>query len=275
MDIRHERVGVVGTGAMGAPIVGHLARADREVTVLDRDFETARRIADECGAAVAEAAAELAATCAVVLVVVDNDAAVLEVASGLLGGTDGTALQAVLVCSTVSPATAQALQERADAAGVGLLDAAMIGGIRGVESGTIALLVGGSEEVLDAVRPAVEPWTAAVHHLGPLGAGQVAKSANNLIHWAQVCAIEEALRVVESAGLSVPAVRSALFDGPADSRALHELEQMRLTWWHKDLAGFRELAIGLGVEHRVSDLCADVMPGISVDSLAELLRAGG
>jgi hypothetical protein len=53
---------------------------------------------------------------------------------------------------------------------------------------------------------ALDPWCAAVHHLGPLGAGQIAKSANNLVHWEQICAIGEALDLARRHGLWVPAV---------------------------------------------------------------------
>jgi 3-hydroxyisobutyrate dehydrogenase-like beta-hydroxyacid dehydrogenase len=148
----------------------------------------------------------------------------------------------------------------------------MVGGIRGVVAGTVTLFAGGDEAVLDDARPDMAAWTSTIHHVGPLGAGQVAKSANNLVHWAQVCAIDEALRVVAAAGLSVPAVRRALADGPADSRALHEIEQMKFTWWNKDLVGFRELAERVGSPHRVSDMCSELMPDITVDSIAELLE---
>jgi 3-hydroxyisobutyrate dehydrogenase-like beta-hydroxyacid dehydrogenase len=259
-------VGVVGTGAMGAPIAAHLARAGHPVTVNDRDLAAAAAT----GLAVVTTPAELGERCAVVLVVVDDDAAVRNVVGSMLdAGADCT----VLICSTVLPATVQSLGAAAAGTGIELLDAAMVGGIRGVHAGAMTLLVGGDIAVLDSVRPELEPWTASVHHLGPLGAGQVAKSANNLIHWAQVCAIAEALRIVERAGLSVRAVREALLDGPADSRALRELEQMKLTWWHKDLAGSRALATEVGASHRMGDLCAALMPGIDVAMLAALLEA--
>jgi 3-hydroxyisobutyrate dehydrogenase-like beta-hydroxyacid dehydrogenase len=264
-----SRIGVVGVGAMGAPLVAHLAGAGFEVEILDRDSDAAARVAGETAAVIAPSLEALAGSCACVLVVVDSDAAVRSVIPELLARPDS--LRTVLVCSSVQPGTVRELGGQADAAGVALLDVAMTGGIRGIRAGRATALVGGSAGALDTVRPVLAPWTGAVHHLGPLGAGQVAKGANNLIHWAQVCAIEEALRLVHRAGLSVPAVRRALADGPVDSRALHELELMKLTWWRKDLAGYRELADELGAPHTMGDVCAELMPAISVDSLAALL----
>ncbi len=262
-------VGVIGVGAMGAPIAGHLARAGLQVSVLDRTAEHAAKIAADVGAVVAATPAELASRCAHAFVVVDDDAAVTAVVEDLVAAPG--VLRTIVVCSTVRPATLQALAGRAAVADVALLDTAMIGGIRGITAGTVTLLVGGDPAVLDSVRDVLAPWSERVHHLGGVGAGQVAKSANNLIHWAQVCAYEEAFRLVAAAGVSVADVRRALLDGPADSRALRELEQMKLTWWKKDLAGSADLARRVGTPHRVGDLCAELMPAVTVASLAELL----
>jgi 3-hydroxyisobutyrate dehydrogenase-like beta-hydroxyacid dehydrogenase len=152
-----------------------------------------------------------------------------------------------------------------------VLDAALTGGVRAAEDGRVNLLVGGDSADLARVRPALDPWCASVHHLGGLGAGQIAKSANNLVHWAQICAIEEALDLARRHGLSVPAVRAALFDAPTDSRTLRELERMRLTWWAKDLDSVERLGDEIGRPMPVADMCRTRMPSITVGSLAELL----
>jgi 3-hydroxyisobutyrate dehydrogenase-like beta-hydroxyacid dehydrogenase len=178
----------------------------------------------------------------------------------------------VMVCSSVHPDT---VREIAAVAGAGrapaILDAALTGGVRAAEQGSVNLLVGGDGDALDRTRRFLEPWCASVHHLGPLGAGQVAKSANNLVHWAQICAIEEALDLARRHGLSVPAVRAALMAGPTDSRTLRELERMRLTWWAKDLESIERLGADVGRDLPVAAMCAGRMPGITVEALHELL----
>ncbi|HZC73645.1 MAG TPA: NAD(P)-binding domain-containing protein [Jatrophihabitans sp.] len=262
-------VGVVGVGAMGGPITVRLVAAGRSVRIHDNRVDVMREVAGATGAAAAANTAAIARDCPIVLVVVDTDSAVRSVVGKLL--PDRKALRAIVVCSSVHPTTVRELAADCAAADVRLLDCAMIGGIRGVRDGSAAVLVGGDETTLAAVRPALEPWSATIHHIGPVGAGQVAKAASNLVHWAQVCAIEEAMRLVDVAGLSVPTVRRALMDGPADSRALREIELMRLTWWRKDLDTYRALADELGAPQRVAELCRSTMPDITVDTLARLL----
>jgi 3-hydroxyisobutyrate dehydrogenase-like beta-hydroxyacid dehydrogenase len=260
-------VGVVGLGAMGGPVAGHLLAAGFEVHGNDLDPEAVERLA-RLGAAPAASASALAARCDVALVFVPTDDDVLRVADGLLASARAGA--AVLICSSVRPATCVAVADAAPP-GVGVLDAALTGGVRAAVRGRINLLVGGEAALLDRVRPVLAPWTAAVHHLGPLGAGQVGKTANNLIHWAQISAITEALRLAKAHGLDVGTVRRALTDGPADSRTLRELELMRLTWWDKDLENAARMAEAVGVDLPVAAVSRAVMAKTSVADVHDLL----
>ncbi len=266
-------VGVIGLGAMGGPIAGHLARAGVEVIVADLDPD-AVTAAETAGAQVAAGLQDLGERSDVVLVVVATDEEVLSVSAGgggfLAACRPGTA---VLLCSSVRPETCEAVTAAAPP-GVDVLDAALTGGVRGAQDGQVNLLVGGAADVLDRVRPVLEPWTRAVHHLGSLGAGQIGKSANNLIHWAQICAITEALELARRAGVSVPALRRALQDGPTDSRTLRELEQMRLTWHAKDLANTADLAARVGMDIPVAETARSLMQGIRVADVSRLLGDG-
>jgi len=266
-------VGVVGLGAMGAPIARHLARAGHPVVVHDLDQRRAAAVALH-GCAVAPDVAGLAQRCQVVLVVVPSDDDVRRVCLGGDGLVSRLPAEAIIVvCSSVHPATVRELAAIAADRGPAVLDAALTGGVRAAEGGAINLLVGGDAEVLDRVRGALDPWCASVHHLGPLGAGQIAKSANNLVHWAQIAAIEEALDLARRHGLSVPAVRAALMAGPTDSRTLRELERMRLTWWAKDLESIKRLGDDVERELPVAAMCAARMPEITVESLGRLLSS--
>jgi 3-hydroxyisobutyrate dehydrogenase-like beta-hydroxyacid dehydrogenase len=267
-------VGVVGLGAMGAPIARHLLEAGVPVVVADLDV-AAVRTQVAAGATAAPDLTDLGRRCDVVLVVVVTDDEVTGVCLGeravLAGCRPGTA---VLLCSSVRPDTCAAVRAAAPA-GVDVLDAALTGGVRGAESGEINLLVGGEAEALDRVRPVLAPWTSAVHHLGPLGAGQVGKTVNNLIHWAQICAITEALELGRRYGLDVPTLRRALTAGPTDSRTLRELEQMRFTWHAKDLANAATMAAAVGLPLPVADTAREVMKSVSVPGVAALLHGEG
>lgn len=266
-------VGVIGLGAMGAPVVRYLLAADVPVQVHDLDVAAVER-AVALGARPVESPQEAARGADLVAVFVPTDDDVRSVClegGGLLAGCADGAV--VLLCSSVRPETCQAVAEAAPR-GVAVLDAALTGGVRGAESGEINLLVGGDAEVLDRIRPLLEPWTRAVHHLGPLGAGQVGKTANNLVHWAQISAITEALELARRGGVSVPVLRAALQDGPTDSRTLRELEQMRLTWHAKDLANTAALAARVGMDIPVAETARRVMATTTVDDVARLLAGG-
>jgi 3-hydroxyisobutyrate dehydrogenase-like beta-hydroxyacid dehydrogenase len=264
----HLRVGVIGLGAMGGPIARHLLEAGREVYVVDPDVEAVRRCR---GAVWVLDPAMLASQVDVVLVVVPTDEDVLAVCTGADGVLARAAAGTVVVlCSSLRPETCRSLQAAAGP-GVAVVDAALTGGVRGAESGTVNLLVGGDESDLDRARAALTPWCSSIHHLGALGAGQVAKTANNLIHWAQISAIREALTLAAAYGLDVPAVRAALAKGPTDSRTLRELDQMRLTWHVKDLANAQRMAADVGMSLPIAEAARLAMLDTTVDGLRELL----
>ncbi|RCG30475.1 NAD(P)-dependent oxidoreductase [Sphaerisporangium album] len=272
-EIMGATVAVVGLGAMGLPVARHLLAAGVRVVVRDLD-PAAVRAATEHGAHPAASDAEAASGADAVAVFVPTDADVIEVCLGPAGVLAGVGPRAVvLLCSSVRPETCRQVAAEAPA-GVDVLDAALTGGVRGAEAGEINLLVGGNLAALERVRPLLAPWTAAVHHLGPLGAGQVGKTANNLVHWAQICAVTEALELARRAGVDVGVLRRALMDGPTDSRTLRELEQMRLTWHAKDLANTATLAAEVGFEIPVAETARQVMTRIGVGDVARLLGNG-
>ncbi len=266
-------VGVVGLGAMGAPIARHLISGGFPTCVFDVD-PAAVVAAERFGARPTDTLAKLAAMSDVVVVVVPGDDDVRSVCigpDGLLAST--RAGTTVLVCSSVRPETCVALAAAAPP-GVAVLDAALTGGVRGAEAGTINLLVGGDADALTRVAPVLTAWTKSVHHLGPLGAGQVGKTVNNLIHWGQIVAITEALELGRRLGGDVPRLRAALQDGPTDSRTLRELEQMRFTWWAKDLDNAEAMGASVDLPLPVAGTSRAVMPRVTVDAVARLLRNG-
>jgi 3-hydroxyisobutyrate dehydrogenase-like beta-hydroxyacid dehydrogenase len=259
-------VGVVGLGSMGGPIAGHLLAAGVATTVLDVDSEAAERLGRR-GAVVASSAADLS-HCDVVLVVVPSDDDVLAVCeSGLLEAMQPGSV--LVLSSSVRPETCTRVAERAGK--VQVLDAALTGGVRGAEAGRVNLLVGGDEHVLDRIRPVLEPWTVAVHHLGGLGAGQVGKTVNNLCHWAQVAVVQEALLLGHRLGVEPAKARAALLDGPGRSGTLAEIEQMRLTWWKKDIDNARAMASVVGHPLPLTEKVYELMPGITVERIGKIM----
>jgi 3-hydroxyisobutyrate dehydrogenase-like beta-hydroxyacid dehydrogenase len=266
-----RRVGLVGLGAMGRPIAEHLMEAGVPTRVFDLDARTVDRLVAR-GAEAASSLPELAAASDVLIVVVPSDDDVRDVCLGPGGlvshARDGTVL---VISASVRPDTCQEVARAAADVGVDVLDAALTGGVRGAEAGQINLLVGGEEPVLDGIRPVLEPWTAAIHHLGPLGAGQVGKTVNNLCHWAQVAIVHEALLLGQRLGVPPSKARAALLDGPARSGTLADIEKMRLTWWKKDIENAERMAETVEHPLPLTSRVYELMPGITVDGIAALV----
>lgn len=265
-------VGVVGLGAMGRPIAEHLVRAGVPTVVLDVDAAVVEQVV-ALGARAAADLADLAMFSDVIVVVVPADEDVRSVCLGAQGLVAHARSGAVVIISaSVRPETCEQVASAGRERGVAVLDGALTGGVRGADSGQINLLVGGDEDVLARVRPVLEPWTVAVHHLGPLGMGQVGKTVNNLCHWAQVAIVHEALLLGQRLGVPPSKVRAALMDGPARSNTLAEVELMRFTWWKKDIENAERMAETIGYPLPLSSKVYELMPGITVERIAALVR---
>ncbi len=273
-DARTPTAGVVGLGAMGRPAAEYLATSPFPTFAYDLDAAALDAI-EKKGAAPTSSLRELAGRSTVIFVFVPSDDDVRTVCLGEDGLVAGARPGSVIaICSSALPETCQAVAATAREKGVDVLDAALTGGVRGAEAGEINLMVGGDEAVLDRIRPLLQPWCKSVHHLGGLGTGQVGKTVNNLVHWAQISAINEALRFGQRLGVAPSKLREALKDGPTDSRTLRELEQMRFTWHKKDLANAFAMAqtVEPPIELPVAATAREAMLKITVDTVAALLR---
>lgn len=262
--------GVIGLGAMGGPIARHLATAGIATAVTDLDA-TAVDAAATHGATAAADPADVAAAAGVVIVVVATDEQLRDVLTGPRGvyarARPGTV---VLLSSSALPQTCQELAAAAPD-GIDVLDAALTGGVRAAEAGDLTLLVGGDATALAAARPVLPPWTSAVHLLGAVGAGQVGKTVNNLVHWAQISALGQALELGRRLGGDVPALRRALQDGPTDSRTLREMDRMRFTWFEKDIANAEAMAAGTGADLSIARTALTFMREFDITAAKRLL----
>lgn len=213
------RCGVVGVGALGRGIVASLARAGLPVLAYDLDPEAAAAAAD-AGAGIPNSVAQLASGSDVVLLVLPDTPEILGVADDLAQGLGhGTA---VLVISTVSPETPLELDRRLRPHGVDVLDCPISGGPSRAKAGELAVMVGGDPTAFARVRPVLEAIGRDVVHIGPLGHGQIAKLANNLMGAVIVEAIAEGLALAAKAGADVARVASAIASGSGSSWLLQE-----------------------------------------------------
>jgi 2-hydroxy-3-oxopropionate reductase len=197
-----DRVGFVGLGIMGGPMARNLVRAGHELVLHNRTRRKAEELAAEGGAEVADSPAEVARKGAVTITMLPGPPEVEEAVTGETGLLEGAAEGSLIVdMSTSSPALARELARTARERGVGMLDAPVSGGDVGATEGTLSIMVGGEEQDFERAKPLFEALGKTVTHLGPVGAGQVTKAANQVVVALTIEAISEAL-VLGSAGRS-------------------------------------------------------------------------
>jgi 3-hydroxyisobutyrate dehydrogenase len=263
-----ERVGLLGCGRMGAAIARHLLAAGLPLAVFDPVTEAARTLG-ELGAEVCGDAASVAARSDLVLVVVVDDLQVHEAVRECLSAAEpGTVLA---ICASVRPDTCKELEEEGVTRRVEVIDAALVRGERGAEEGRLALFCGGPAGVVDRCRPVFAAFATDVVHLGEIGAGQVAKTANNILLWACIRADLEAQRLARTFGVEPRRLREALALGSGANRPLEEWGRHRLRWPQKDLEVAAALAREAGVEAPLLEQLGPLMAGLSPHDLLELL----
>jgi 3-hydroxyisobutyrate dehydrogenase-like beta-hydroxyacid dehydrogenase len=213
------RVGMVGAGRMGGPMVGRLVAAGHAVTVLGRSEQARADLAAEGARAVADLG-DVGDAAEVVLVCVFTDEQVRDVClhGALLDRMpDGSVL---VVHTTGHPRTVEAIAERAADRAVAVLDAPVSGGPHDIAAGRITLFVGGAAEAVTRAEPALRSYAEPVLHVGALGAGQRVKLLNNALFAAHIGLLRDAARLGVSWGVAEPALLEALTHGSAASRAL-------------------------------------------------------
>ena len=214
------RVAVVGLGTMGAPMARHLLEAGHEVTVHNRTRERELPLAG-LGAARAASPREAAAAAEAVLTCVSDTPDLLAVVEGEDGVAAGLARGGLVVdCSTVSPAETAAVAARLAERGIGFVDAPVSGGSEGAERGTLTVFAGGAEADVERARPILDAFSGRVTHLGPPGAGQVAKAVNQVMIAGTYASVGEGIALARAAGLPPEALVQALAAGAASSWVL-------------------------------------------------------
>jgi len=271
-------VAVVGTGRMGAAMVGRLVGAGFPVVVHNRTRARAEQVAGAHGARVAATPREAAEQAEVVVVSLADDVAVRAAYQGPDGLVAGLRPGAVVAdTSTVDPATLQKLEPSVRAAGAHLLDTPVSGSVATVEAGQLLVMAGGEDAALEAARPALESFARRIVALGPLGAGATMKLVVNSMVHALNAALAEALVLAEKAGVE----RSAAYEVIASSAvAAPFVLYKRESYEHPDDS---PVAFALDLVAKDLDLAADLaervgarMPQLALNRsvVAEAIDAG-
>ncbi|RKE77557.1 NAD(P)-dependent oxidoreductase [Rhizobium sp. AG855] len=212
------RVAFLGTGLMGAPMARRLLGAGFPVTAWNRDISKAEALVGS-GATLARTAAEAVSDADVVITMLSDGQAVGDVLFSA-GVADALTPGAVVVdMSSIAPPIAKDHSAKLSDRGIAHVDAPVSGGVVGAEAGTLAIMAGGEASVISHLTD-VFAALGRVTHVGPSGAGQICKLANQQIVAITIGAIAEAMMLVEAGGASREKFREAIRGGFAESRIL-------------------------------------------------------
>ena len=205
----------IGLGVMGFPMAGHLARAGHEVTVFNRSLAKAELWESVHKGEAADTIAEAVQGSQLVALCVGKDDDVREVMAQVLPALAPDAI--VVDHTTASARLAREMADSVAAQGGFFLDAPVSGGQAGAEGGQLAIMVGGDAAAVERARPVIGAYAKAIQYMGPSGAGQLTKMANQICIAGVVQGLAEALHFSKRAGLDPALVYEAISKGAAQS----------------------------------------------------------
>jgi 2-hydroxy-3-oxopropionate reductase len=262
------KIGFVGLGIMGGPMSSNLLAAGFDVIGFDV-VPTALRRLTAAGGTAADSAGQAAAESDVVITMLPNHPQVEAVVLGEGGVLDSAKPGALYIdMSTIRPETSRRLAAAGAERGIRVLDAPVSGGEQGAIDAVLSIMVGGSEEDFAAAQPVLSVLGKTVVHVGPAGAGQTVKAANQLVVGGTYALVAEAIVLLEASGLDASVGLDVLAGGLAGSRIL-ELKRasmvarefapgFRIDLHHKDmgivLAAARDADVALPVGNLVAAL---------------------
>ena len=246
-----ETVGVVGLGRMGLPMARNIRDAGYDVYGYDLRSDPIEKL-EAAGGTGVETPHELAENCEVVLVVVQNAEQTREALLGENGlCTDDDAELTVVVSATVAPESVRELDEETPP-GVSLIDAPLCRGDDAAEDGNLLVLAGGPPDAFDSVREIFEATAnpSDIYHMGELGLGEVAKTANNVLLWSALVADVEVFELCETYGMDIDKLTNALAKSSGTNWGVNnwtERYPRQIPWAHKDMRIALDMAEGQDV----------------------------
>jgi len=224
-----SNLGFIGLGVMGQPMALNLCKAGHQLSVYARNPAQSAPL-KAAGAVILDTPAAVAEAVDVLFINVSDDAALESVLFGAQGAAAGLAENSIVVdMGTTSPAYTRRLAARLAQSKVALIDAPVSGGEAGAIAGTLSIMAGGTPEAFARVLPLFEVIGGNCVHVGPCGAGQVAKACNQIVVSATLLGVAEALTFAARLGVDGAKVRQALLGGSAYSKILEIHGQRMLT----------------------------------------------
>ena len=204
------KIGFIGTGTMGQPMLANLVKKGFDVLAFDV-VPAALDAAVRLGAARAGSVGETAANGDLVITMLPSSANVEAVYLGSGGIIENAARERLCIdMSTIDPGTSQRVAARLKEGGIRFLDGPVSGGVGGATAGTLAIMVGGDAADLEEARPVLAAMGSNIIHVGAVGAGEVAKLCNNLVSGSALIAVAEAFRIGEAFGVDLQVLTNVI-----------------------------------------------------------------
>ena len=265
------KIGFIGLGIMGRPMAKNLVKAGYDLTVYDLNEEAVADLVS-CGARAADSSREASLEAEVVITMVPNSPQVREVVLGKDGMAEGASEGTVLIdMSSIDPTESRSIGMELKKYGIEMMDAPLSGGEPKAIEGTLSVMVGGRRELFDRYYDMLMVMAGSVVYVGKLGAGNVAKLANQIIVAVNIAAVSEALTFAKKAGTDPELVYQAIRGGLAGSTVLDAKAPMMFRGDFKP--GFRielhikDLGNAINAAHAVSS------PVLMTGQLMEIMQA--
>ena len=206
---------MIGLGAMGLGMARNIAKSGHLTQLWNRTPEKAQKLAEELGIEVSPSIQQLAAGVDIIALCVSADPDVLAVINAMLESINPGTI--VIDMSTVSSETAKKAARLLAGKQAYFLDAPVSGGIEGAKNGTLAMMVGGDQSILEKVRPVLEPMCSRIIYMGPTGSGQGTKAVNQIMAAGINQAVTESLAFAQAEGLPLEKVIEVISGGAASN----------------------------------------------------------
>jgi len=272
------KIGFIGLGIMGKPMALNLLKAGHELTTYDIVVERMDELI-KAGARKGSSSKDVAGKSELVITMLPNSPHVREVVLGPNGVLDGARRGLILVdMSSIAPLASREIAAKAQEKGVAMLDAPVSGGEPKAVAGTLAIMVGGPEEVFEKVKGILSAMGSSVTRVGDIGSGNVAKLANQIIVALNIAAMSEAMVLATKAGVDPEKVFQAIRGGLAGSTVLEAKMPLalkgnfrpgfRIELHIKDMANALDTAHELGVPVPLSSVVMEVLQALKADGKA-------
>jgi 2-hydroxy-3-oxopropionate reductase len=273
-----KKIGFIGLGIMGKPMALNLLSKGYELTVNDLNKEALQALVD-AGATAADSAKEVGANSDVIITMLPASHHVQQVVLSEKGVLSGAKKGSIIIdMSSISPVVSQEIAAQAEKQRVDMLDAPVSGGEPKAIDGTLAIMVGGKEEVFEQVKDVLSAMGSEITLVGGNGSGTTAKLANQVIVNLNIAAMSEALVLAAKAGIDVEKMYQAIRGGLAGSAVLDAKVPLildrnfvaggRIDINLKDISNVMETAHNIGVPMPLSSHLLEIFHALKVDGKA-------